>query len=245
VTETPFSGIHLLGAPGEVMVPRPATERLVDVAAARLSDRAARVADVGTGSGAIAVALALRAPGARIWATDTSRAAVRLARANVSRHGLDDRVDVLHADLLDGVPGDLDLVVANLPYLSDSLRAERPELASDPPEAVFAPGDGLGHYRRLLAACGSALHPGGAVAIQFHRRVIVTEASELRELGFAASFEPWPAGPQSTTSRACTAASASAPRSWHPAASRPGSSARIAGSSCRSSAPPARATTTS
>jgi release factor glutamine methyltransferase len=180
VTETPFSGIHLLGAPGDVMVPRPATERLVEVAAGRVGDRAARVADVGTGSGAIAVALALRARGARIWATDTSGVAVRLARANVSRHGLDDRVVVLNTDLLVGVPGDLDLVVANLPYLPDSLRAERPELAGEPPEAVFAPGDGLGHYRRLLAACGRALHPDGAEAIQFHRRVIVREASELR-----------------------------------------------------------------
>jgi release factor glutamine methyltransferase len=186
MTETPFSGIHLLSAPGEVMVPRSATERLVAIAAERLGDRVARVADVGTGSGAIAVALALRAPTARLWATDTSAAAVTLARANVARQGLGDRVDVLHADLLDGVPGSLDLVVANLPYLPDSLRAERPELAAEPAEAVFAPGDGLGHYRRLLAACKCALQPDGAVAIQLHRRVIVTEATELSELRLAA-----------------------------------------------------------
>jgi release factor glutamine methyltransferase len=186
MTETPFSGIHLLSAPGEVMVPRSATERLVEIAAERLGDRVAHVADVGTGSGAIAVALALRAPAARLWATDTSTAAVRLARANVSRHGLGDRVDVLHADLLDGIPGGLDLVVANLPYLPDSLRAERPELAGEPAGAVFAPGDGLGHYRRLLAACKCALQPDGAVAIQLHRRVIVTEATELSELRLAA-----------------------------------------------------------
>lgn len=186
MTETPFSGIHLLSAPGEVMVPRPATERLAEIAAERLDDRSARVADVGTGSGAIAVALALRAPGARVWATDTSATAVGLARANVSRHGLGDRVDVLHGDLLDGVPGSLDLVVANLPYLPDSLRAERPGLAGEPAEAVFASGDGLGHYRRLLGACKCAVRPGGAVAIQLHRRIIVTEARELSELRLAA-----------------------------------------------------------
>ncbi len=151
-----------------------------------MGDRVAHVADVGTGSGAIAVALALRAPAARLWATDTSSAAVRLARANVSRHGLGDRVDVLHADLLDGVPGGLDLVVANLPYLPDSLRSERPELVGEPAEAVFAPGDGLGHYRRLLEACRCAVRPDGAVAIQLHRRVIVTEATELSELRLAA-----------------------------------------------------------
>jgi release factor glutamine methyltransferase len=109
-----------------------------------------------------------------------------LARANVSRHGLGDRVDVLHGDLLDGVPGSLDLVVANLPYLPDSLRAERPELAGEPAEAVFGPGDGLGRYRRLLAACKCAVRPGGAVAIQLHRRIIVTEARELSELRLAA-----------------------------------------------------------
>jgi release factor glutamine methyltransferase len=186
MTETPFSGIRLLSAPGEVMMPRTATERLVEVAAERLGDSAARVADVGTGSGAIAVALALRAPGARIWATDTSDAAVALARENVSRQGLDDRIEVLHADLLNGVPGELDLVVANLPYLPDSLRAERPELAGEPVEACFAPGDGLGHYRRLLDACRCALRPDGAIAIQLHRRVIVTEANELTALRLAA-----------------------------------------------------------
>jgi release factor glutamine methyltransferase len=186
MTETPFSGIRLLSAPGEVMVPRSATERLVEIAAARLGERATRVADVGTGSGAIAVALALRARGARIWATDTSDAAVALARENVCRHGLDNRVDVLHSDLLDGVPGELDLVVANLPYLPDSLRPERPELAGEPVEACFAPGDGLGHYRRLLDACRCALRPDGAVAIQLHRRVMVTEANELTELRLAA-----------------------------------------------------------
>ena len=186
MTETPFSGIHLLSAPGEVMVPRPATERLVEVAAERLGDGSARVADVGTGSGAIAITLGTLVPGARIWATDTSAAAVTLARSNVSRHGFGERVDVLHADLLDGVPGGLDLVVANLPYLPDSLREERPELAAEPAEAVFAPGDGLGHYRRLLEACKCALRPEGAVAIQLHRRVIVTEAKDLGDLRLAA-----------------------------------------------------------
>jgi HemK-like putative methylase len=244
MTETPFSGIRLLCAPGEVMVPRPATERLVDVAAGCLGARPALGADVGTGSGAIAIALALRAPRASIWATDSSGAAVRLARANVARYGLDDRVRVLHADLLDGVPGDLDLVVANLPYLPDRLRAERPELAGEPPEALFGPGDGLGHYRRLLVACGRALRPDGAVAIQFHRRVIRWEASELRQRGFAASVEACLAARPPRTSPACTAGSASAPRSLPPAASRPASSAHTAGSSCRSGASPARAART-
>jgi release factor glutamine methyltransferase len=186
VTETPFSGIRLLSAPGEVMVPRPATEAVVDAAVNLLGDRPARVADVGTGSGAIAVALALRAPRARIWATDVSQAATELACANIARHGLTDRISVCRGDLLEGVPGDLDLIVANLPYLPERLRPERPELAGEPFGAVFAPGDGLGHYRRLLAAAASALGAEGALLIQLHRRVIAVSAPELHVYAAAA-----------------------------------------------------------
>lgn len=186
MTETPFSGIRLLSAPGEVMVPRPATEALVDAAVKLLGDRPARVADVGTGSGAIAVALALRAPRARIWATDVSRAAIELARANIARHGLTDRISVCRGDLLEGVPGDLDLIVANLPYLPERLRPERPELAGEPFGAVFAPGDGLGHYRRLLAAAATALGAEGALLIQLHRRVVAVRAPELHVYAAAA-----------------------------------------------------------
>jgi release factor glutamine methyltransferase len=86
------------------MSPRPATEALVDAAAERIGDRAALVADVGTGSGAVAFALALRAPHARLWATDTSPAAVALARANVCWHQLGERISVLRADLLERIP---------------------------------------------------------------------------------------------------------------------------------------------
>jgi release factor glutamine methyltransferase len=186
VTETPFSGIHLLTSPGEVMTPRPTTEALVEAAAELLGDRPACVADVGTGSGAIAVALALRASRARVWATDVSDAAVELACANVRRHGLADRVSVLRGDLLDGVPEALDLIVANLPYLPEHLRPERPELAGEPFAAVFAPGDGLVHYRRLLAASATALRPEGTLLIQLHRRVIAMSAAELGEPAVAA-----------------------------------------------------------
>jgi release factor glutamine methyltransferase len=186
MTETPFCGIRLLTLPGEVMSPRPATEALVDAAADRIGDRAALVAEVGTGSGAIAVALALRAPYARLWATDTSPAAVVLARANVCRHQLGERISVLRADLLEGIPAGLDLVVANLPYLAESLRTERPELAGEPPEAVFAPGDGGNPYRRLIKMCSHVLGPDGALVVQFHRRVLVAEATQLSELRLAA-----------------------------------------------------------
>jgi release factor glutamine methyltransferase len=186
VSEAPFCGLRLLVEPGKVMTPRPTTEELVEAAVERIAGRAALVADVGTGSGAVAVAIASRAPRARVWATDTSASAVRLARANVCRQGLGDRVSVVHGDLLDGSPTGLDLVVANLPYLAAGLRTERPELAGEPPEAVFAPGDGLGPYRRLVQACQSALRPDGYLAIQLDGKVVARHASELSSLTLAA-----------------------------------------------------------
>ncbi|HET8651600.1 MAG TPA: HemK family protein methyltransferase [Gaiellaceae bacterium] len=186
MTETPFCGLRLLTEPGKVMTPRPATEALVETAVERIGDRPALVADVGTGSGAVALAIAAKAPRARIWATDTSCAAVRLARANVCRHGLGDRISVVHGDLLEGVPPELDLVVANLPYLAARLRGDQPELAGEPPEAVFAAGDGLGPYRRLVRACVTALRPDGVLALQLYGRVVAGHAPELSTLALAA-----------------------------------------------------------
>ena len=125
--EVRFDGITILTAPGLVMTPVPTTEALVEWAAEWIGSRSVRVADIGTGSGAIAVALALRTPAAKIWATDDSEPAIALARANVARHGLEGRVQVLLGDLLDPVPGELDLVVANLPYHAETLAKTRRE----------------------------------------------------------------------------------------------------------------------
>ena len=117
-----------------------------------------------------------------------------LPPTHVVRHGMDIASaleeahghSVVHGDLLDGSPAGLDLVVANLPYLADGLRTERPELAEEPPEAVFAAGDGLGPYRRLVQACQSVLRPDGYLAIQLHGNIIGTDASELSALTLAA-----------------------------------------------------------
>lgn len=173
-----FDGLTFAVAPGRVMTPRRATEALVERAAEIAGDRSLRVADVGTGSGAVAVALATRAPRAQIWATDTSAAAVWLARVNAARLGVADRVHILHGDLLDPVPGELDLVLANLPYLPEADAAD-PELAGEPPDAVVAPGDGLGPYRALLGQCETRLAVGGTVVIQLRRRVLEAGRDEL------------------------------------------------------------------
>ena len=183
-----FNGLSLAARPGRVMTPRPATEQLVAAAVDLVGSRPARVVDVGTGTGAIAVAIAEAVPNARVYATDTSPHAVELARANVQRHGLADRVTVRHGDLLDPVPGPIDLVVANLPYLPAADVGDYPDLAGEPVSAVFAPGDGLDPYRRLLAACLERLDDDGAVIIQLHREVLAAKLTELPSLQASLDF---------------------------------------------------------
>ncbi len=178
----PFCGLAVGTRPGLVMTPRPASERLVRTALELVRGRPAVVADVGTGSGALAVAIARGAPEARVWATDTSPAAVALACENVERHGLSARVVVCQGDLLDPVPGPVDLVVANLPYLPVRERPQHPDLAGEPAEAVFADCDGLGPYRRLLDAAEERLAPTGALVLQFRRSVLLARRNELGAL---------------------------------------------------------------
>jgi release factor glutamine methyltransferase len=174
-----FFGLPLSVQPGRVMTPRPATEELVARTVELVGSDHARVADVGTGSGAIAVAVATAAPRAEVWATDTSRSAIRLARRNVRRHGVEDRVHVCRGNLLDPVPGPLDLVAANLPYLPAAEATFRPELAGEPLEAIYSPGDGLELYRSLIRVSADRLVPSGRLLIQLHRELLEAGRDEL------------------------------------------------------------------
>jgi release factor glutamine methyltransferase len=180
--ETTFYDLPLLTAPGRVFTPRPATERLVDTALEHIDGKPLRVADVGTGSGAVAVALAVNRPQVEVWATDTSEEAVELARQNAERLGVADRVHVLQGDLLEPVPVPVDLVVANLPYLPEDEHDETYD--GEPPEAVYAPGDGLDPYRRLLNACrdGKLVTPGGTVLLQYQREPLAADCWQLEDL---------------------------------------------------------------
>jgi release factor glutamine methyltransferase len=178
---TTFHGLDLLTAPGRVFTPRPTTEALVDAALRQIDSRPVTVADVGTGTGAIAVALAVAAPQAEVWATDTSEEAVELARANARRHGVDSRVHAVQGNLLEPVPGAVDVVVANLPYLPASDR--RPEYETEPEEAIYAPGDGLGPLRALVALCADGkLAMPGFVLVQYHGDVLQADCQHLPEL---------------------------------------------------------------
>jgi HemK-like putative methylase len=143
VGEVTFNGLQLVTSPGRVMTPRSTSEQLVAAARARIGDGRSRVLDVGTGNGAVAIAIAKACPHAEVWATDTSAEAVLLARANVRRHRLGDRVSVSHGDLLAPVDGRFDVIAANLPYVPASAAADYPELDAEPFDAVFAAGDGL------------------------------------------------------------------------------------------------------
>jgi release factor glutamine methyltransferase len=179
--KTSFYDLPLLTAPSQVFTPRQATERLVDEALERIDGVPMRVADVGTGSGAVAIALAVNRPQVEVWATDTSAAAVELARENAKLHGVEDRVHVVQGDLLEPLAEPVDLVVANLPYLSEQERD--PRYDHEPPEAVYAPGDGLDPYRRLLNACRDGkLETGGTLLIQLHRDALAANCWELEDL---------------------------------------------------------------
>jgi release factor glutamine methyltransferase len=132
------------------LIPRPETELLVELALARLP-RGARVLDVGTGAGTIALALADERSDLRVSATDLSPDALDLARANGERLGLE--VSWLHADLLAGVPDEFDAILSNPPYVAESERSSlAPEiLRHEPPGALFAGPDGLAAIGELVA----------------------------------------------------------------------------------------------
>jgi HemK-like putative methylase len=182
VSDVTFDGLVLTTSPGVVVTPRRTSERLVAESSARIGSRVARVVDVGTGSGAIATAIAARCPNASVWATDSDCRAVALARANVHRHRLDDRVFVRLGDLLTAVPIPVDLIAANLPYLATESAGKHAELRKEPFTAVFTSGDGLDPYRRLVDAAAGWLTNDGTLLLQLDRRVVIARRGELPTL---------------------------------------------------------------
>ncbi len=167
-----FWGLPFEVGPG-VLIPRPETELVVETAltllnAAPLAANPA-IADVCTGSGCVAVAIARERPDVRVTATDISERALAIARRNAERHGVAARVTFVRADLLAGVAGPFDLVSANPPYVPD---ADRPTLQPEvrdhePPLALYAGADGLDVIRRLVVEATERLREGGVLVFEF------------------------------------------------------------------------------
>jgi len=165
--EREFYG-HLLAVRPGVLIPRPETELMVELAIAWLTahPQARRVIDLGTGSGAVAIAIAKAIPHARIVARDISPRALRVAAENVARFHLRRRITTERANLLRGAPP-ADLIVANLPYISAAQRRRRPrELTYEPALALDGGDDGLALIGRALRQAPAAIKPGGCVMLE-------------------------------------------------------------------------------
>jgi release factor glutamine methyltransferase len=157
----------------DVLIPRPETELLVEEAIkfARGNLTLARqltIADIGTGSGAVAVSLAVALPQAEIYATDISPSALRVAKTNCHRHKVDGRITLLCGDLLEPLPKPVDIVVANLPYVTNGdLKTLSQEITKFEPITALAGGeDGLANIRRLLCQLPGKVHPRGCLLLE-------------------------------------------------------------------------------
>jgi release factor glutamine methyltransferase len=152
------------------LIPRPETERLAELLLKQLpvdTSPGTHLADVGTGSGVLAVTMALERPGLEVVATDLSADSLALARENALAHGVDDRIKWLQIDLLSRVETDFDFLVANLPYVPSAEIAKLSrEVRHDPPLALDGGEDGLDVIRRFAGEAPSNLKPGGNVFLE-------------------------------------------------------------------------------
>ncbi|MEN1941837.1 peptide chain release factor N(5)-glutamine methyltransferase [Luteimonas sp. MJ174] len=172
----------------DTLIPRPETELLVEQALARLNPAASpRVADLGTGSGAIALAIASERPRASVVATDRSEAALAVARGNAAAHGLERRVEFRAGDWFAPLAGErFDLVASNPPYIADGdPHLRQGDLRHEPGAALASGPDGLEAIRRIVAAAPGHLSPGGWLLLEHG----YDQAAAVRALLAAAGFE--------------------------------------------------------
>ena len=162
-----FFGLRFEVTP-EVLIPRPETELLVETALAWLQahPQARRAADIGTGSGCIAVCLAAHTPDLCIFGVDCSRAALRVASRNLEHHGLAERTPLLQGHLTTALSGPLDLLCANLPYIPTGKLGDLPVARHEPRLALDGGPDGLRLVENLLVDAPRLLAPGGLVLLE-------------------------------------------------------------------------------
>ncbi|MCI9130128.1 MAG: peptide chain release factor N(5)-glutamine methyltransferase [Eggerthellaceae bacterium] len=202
----PFRYIELDVRPG-VLIPRPETEMLVDVALQGLANagvlanapglasqpglQAPLVADICTGSGNVACSVAHEVPDAEVWATDISADACQVSLENARRLGLDERVHVREGDLTCPIPDELHgsfvCVISNPPYVPEDVWAHLPdEVREHEPKLALAAGeDGLDVFRRLLPEALKLLKGGGLLAVELHEEALDAAVNAAIEAGFA------------------------------------------------------------
>jgi release factor glutamine methyltransferase len=185
-----FFGREFLVTPA-VLIPRPETELLIDEALLLLPalgfSRSLTVIDIGTGSGCLAVTLALEYPKARYVATDSSEAALSVARANARQHGVVDKIEFVRGQYFAGLNGPFNLVITNPPYVAE---AERPELAPEvaeyePASALFGGQDGLRHIGEIIALTSAVIDDDGSLVIEIgygQRDRVAEMAAETADL---------------------------------------------------------------
>jgi release factor glutamine methyltransferase len=161
-----FWGLDLLVTPA-VLIPRPETEFIVEELL-KVAGPHMRAADIGTGSGCLAISIAHELAKASVVATDVSAEALAVARQNAVRHGVEGRVHFVHASYLDGVDGPFDVIVSNPPYVRSG---DKPALARgvrhEPDVALFGGADGMMHVAGVLDAAIPRLTPGGWMLMEF------------------------------------------------------------------------------
>ena len=179
-----FYGVNLLVNP-DVLIPRPETEAMVEhalfMALMGMESRELVIADIGTGTGAIAINLAIHLPAARIYATDAYDATLDVAAYNIRMHNVADRVTLLKGDLLEPLPEPVDVIAANLPYLpTDRIPTLQPEVQWEPVAALDGGPGGIDLIGRLLeqAAAGNRIKPHGVILLELDPEQI----SEARSL---------------------------------------------------------------
>lgn len=188
VGETDWGGLRLK-VDRRALIPRPETEYLLEIIASAVTVPPARILDLGTGSGALALALAKVYGESQVTAVDQSEAALALARENSELTGLAARVQFLRSDWCAALPADavFDLIVANPPYLSEQETNEtEPEVKNhEPREALAAAEDGLSDLQTIIRGAISRLAPGGLLAMETGIRQHATLQAWCAEAGFA------------------------------------------------------------
>ncbi len=168
----------------DTLAPRPETETLI---AAALAEPFARVLDLGTGTGCLAVTLLAERPGATGVATDLSGPALAVAARNAAMHGVAARLELRRSDWWEGVGGRFDLIVSNPPYIAEGeVDALAPEVRAEPRLALTPGGDGLGAHRAIAGGLARHLAPGGRALLEFGAGQGAAVAAILRAAGLDA-----------------------------------------------------------